>query len=246
MKTSEPDVGFLLHARPFRDNSLIGEFLLRDAGRVSILYKHLKKAGKQGAKSRLMQPFAPLAVTFDGGQELKVGRMLEPMGAGFYLSGMALFCGLYLNELLVRLLHREEPLPVLYESYQQSLLSLQEQADETVLRRFEFCLLQEMGYGLVLDSDVSDAQILSQQWYFYAADQGFIPIAECPRDPGRARLCFRGSHLLEIHGQQYEDSEVRLAAKRLNRLALAPHLGDKPLKSRDLITAFYQETKKSS
>ena len=246
MTINEPDQGFLLHVRPFRDTSLIGEFFLRQHGRVSILYKHLKKEGKQGAKARLLQPFTPLAVTFEGKQELKAGRMLEPVGASLFLTGTALFSGMYLNEVLVRLLQREESLPELYEHYRQALLQLQERADEVVLRRFEQQLLQDLGYGLVLNQDVSGEPLAASCWYLYEADSGFIPVAALPREPARARRCFLGAHLLEIHRQQYEDSEIRSAAKRLSRLALAPHLGDKPLKSRELFAAFQQETKRPS
>ena len=246
MTSNEPDEGFLLHARPFRDTSLIGEFFLRRHGRVSILYKHLKKEGKAGAKARLLQPFAPLAVTFDGQNELKAGRMLEPAGAAFFLTGKALFSGLYLNELLVRLLQREESAEALFENYRLALLRLQDSVDEITLRRFEQQLLQEMGYGLVLDSDVSGELLAPDTWYLYEADTGFIPLPQQPTDPARARLSFRGAHLLEIRQEQYEDTAVRSDAKRLSRLALAPHLGDKPLKSRELFAAFQQESKRPS
>ena len=246
MTSNEPDEGFLLHARPFRDTSLIGEFFLRRHGRVSILYKHLKKEGKAGAKARLLQPFAPLAVTFDGQNELKAGRMLEPAGAAFFLTGKALFSGLYLNELLVRLLQREESAEALFEHYRLALLRLQDSVDEITLRRFEQQLLQEMGYGLVLDSDVSGELLAPDTWYLYEADTGFIPLPQQPADPACARLSFRGAHLLEIRQEQYEDTAVRSDAKRLSRLALAPHLGDKPLKSRELFAAFQQESKRPS
>ncbi len=246
MTSNEPDEGFLLHARPFRDSSLIGEFFLRRGGRVSILYKHLKKEGKAGAKARLLQPFTPLAVTYEDRQELKIGRMLEPAGASLFLTGTALFSGLYLNELLVRLLQREESLPELFEHYRNALLQLQDKSDEITLRRFEQQLLQELGYGLVLHVDVSGAPLLADTWYLYEADTGFIPLPQQPADPGRMRLSFLGAHLLEMQQRQYEDTAVRNAAKRLSRLALAPHLGDKPLKSRELFAAFQQETKRPS
>lgn len=246
MTTSEPDTGFLLHARPFRDTSLIGEFFLRRQGRVSILFKHLKKEGKQGAKARLLQPFSPLVLTFDGHNELKVGRLLEPAGASIFLTGTALFSGLYLNELLVRLLHREESLPELFDYYRNALIDLQDGGTDIPLRRFEQQLLRELGYELVLDQDVAGSEIQADTWYRYEADAGLLPLGDLPAAPALQRQCFRGTHLLEIHRQQYEDTEVRNAAKRLSRLALAPHLGDKPLKSRELFAAFQQETKRPS
>lgn len=244
MTSREPDTGYLLHARPFRDSSVIGEFFLRRGGRVTILFKHLKKEGKQGARARLLQPFTPLAVTFEGSHDMKTGRMLEAAAASLMLQGPALFSGMYLNELLVRLLHREESHPDLFLHYEVTLRQLQDTPAEVPLRQFEQTLLAEMGYELVLDRDTGGDPIQGDTWYRYEADNGFLPIGGPPREPVRAGQCFRGVHLLEIHRQAYEDSDVRVAAKRLSRLALAPHLGDKPLKSRELFAALKQETRK--
>ena len=144
----------------------------------------------------------------------------------------------------MRLLHKEEPCPELFDHYRETLLNLQQTDAEAALRRFEYGLLQALGYGLVLDFDVTGHAIQPERWYLYEADTGMLPLPEVPREPARARLCFRGEHLLEIHHQQYEDTDVRAAAKRLSRLALAPHLGDKPLKSRELFAAFQQETRR--
>ena len=244
MTIREPDTGYLLHARPFRDSSVIGEFFLFRSGRVTLLYKHLKKEGKQGAKARLLQPFTPLAVSWEGQHEMKNGRLLEAAAASVLLQGAMLFSGLYLNELLMRLLHREEPHSVLFEHYQQTLHQLQDSVGEPALRRFEHSLLAELGYELVLDTDVAGDSVIADAWYLYEADNGLIPIGQPPREPARANHCFRGSHLLEIHRHAYEDNDVRAAAKRLSRLALAPHLGDKPLKSRELFAALKQENRK--
>lgn len=245
MTRNEPDQGFLLHSRPFRDNSLIGDFFLQRQGRVSILFRHLKKEGKAGAKARLLQPFSPLAVSFDGQGELKSGRLLEPAGGAFFLSGTALFSGMYLNELLVRLLHREEACEELFEHYRLALTCLQEKTDEAVLRRFEQHLLQVLGYGLTLAEDACGEPLEADFWYRYEADGGFIRLPVKPQDPTLLRCSFLGAHLLELQQEQYEDTAVRHDAKRLSRLALAPHLGDKPLKSRELFAAFQQEIRRS-
>jgi DNA repair protein RecO (recombination protein O) len=234
MTINDPDYGYLLHSRPLRDTSLIGEFFLRRHGRVSIVYKHLKKDGRQGAKARLLQPFAPLAISFEGKHELKSGRMLEAAAAAVMLSGAALFSGLYLNELLMRLLHREESFPALFQHYESTLRLLQNIPPEIPLRRFEHNLLLELGYELVLDRDTDGHPVQAELHYLYEADSGFVRLTQLPPEPARLRLCFSGAHLLEIHRQAYEDSNVRAAAKQLSRLALAPHLGDKPLHSRDL------------
>ena len=140
------DVGYLLHSRPYRDTSVIADFFLRYHGRISLLYKGVRKAGKQGAKGRLLQPFSPLAVSFDGRHELKTGRVLESAGPSTFLVGVQLYSGLYLNELLVRLLHRDEAADALYQFYESALMALKGGGIEVALRRFEHQLLSELGW----------------------------------------------------------------------------------------------------
>ncbi|MEE2731276.1 MAG: DNA repair protein RecO [Pseudomonadota bacterium] len=228
------DLGYLLHSRPYRDSSVIGDFLLQHHGRISLLYKGVRKAGKQGAKGRLLQPFSPLAVGFDGRNELKSGRLLEAAGPSVFLVGAQLYSGLYVNELLVRLLHREEASPPLFAFYQQVIQALRTEPIEPILRRFERQLLAELGYELTLLWDAEGEAIRSQQHYLYVPDQGFLPTSPLTLEQPLRTRCFSGEHLLAIERHAYHDSEVAQAAKRLSRLALAPHLGDKPLHSREL------------
>ena len=228
------DLAYLLHSRPYQDSSVICDFLLEHHGRVSLLYKGVRKAGKQGAKGRLLQPFSPLAVSFEGRNELKSGRLLEAAGAPVFLVGAQLYSGLYVNELLVRLLHKEEPSPVLFEYYRQVIQSLITLQIEPVLRRFERLLLQELGYELTLQWDVEGDSIHPDAHYLYVPDQGFMPTLMANLDQPLRQRCFSGQHLLAIERHDYDEPEVAKAAKRLIRLALAPHLGDKPLHSREL------------
>ncbi|HAU13310.1 MAG: DNA repair protein RecO [Pseudomonadales bacterium] len=228
------DLGYLLHSRPYRDSSVICDFLLEHHGRASLLYRGVRKAGKQGAKGRLLQPFSPLAVTFDGRNELKTGRLLEPAGAPVFLVGRQLYSGLYVNELLVRLLHKEEPASDLFRYYQNVITELRNGQLEATLRRFERILLAELGYELSLQWDVHGQPLQVDQLYLYEPDQGFLPVATQSIDPGLRQRCFTGQHLLAINRHAYDDQAVALAAKKLSRQALAPHLGDKPLRSREL------------
>ena len=228
------DLGYLLHSRPYRDSSLICDFLLEHHGRVALLYKGVRKAGKQGAKGRLLQPFAPLAISFDGRNELKSGRMLEAAGVAAFLVGAQLYSGLYVNELLMRLLQREEPCPSLFEYYRQVILALESGPLESTLRRFERQLLLELGYELTLLWDESGEPILPDHLYLYIPDQGFSLATSATLDQPLRQRCFQGRHLLAIEQHDYDEPEVAQAAKRLSRLALAPHLGDKPLHSREL------------
>lgn len=234
------DLGYLLHSRPFRDSSVICDFLLQQHGRVSVLYKGVRKAGKQGAKGRLLQPFSQLSVSFDGRNELKAGRVLESAGAPTFLVGYQLYSGLYLNELMVRLLHKEEPVPTLFDQYQRAIQDLLGGRLEMVLRRFERELLSELGYELTLQWDTSGDPVSATSIYLYQPDQGFSLIHQLPRDSALRQRCFSGQHLLAIQRHEYDDQAVASAAKKLSRLALAPHLGDKPLRSRELFKQFAQ------
>lgn len=237
MVNTNPDIGYLLHSRPFRDSSVICDFFLQQSGRVSVLYKGVKKAGKPGEKGRLLQPFSLLSVGFDGRNELKAGRMLESSGASVFLQGKQLYCGLYVNELLVRLLHKEEPYERLFESYRHALAHLKTDSLEATLRLFEQQLLAEMGYEICFDSDAIGNAIAPQLHYLYQPDHGFTPLQQLPQDMQIRQRCFLGQHLLAIGQGHYGDSGVALAAKKLSRQALSPHLGDKPLRSRELFKA---------
>lgn len=234
------DLGYLLHSRPYRDSSVICDFLLEHHGRASVLYKGVRKAGKQGAKGRLLQPFSPLAISFDGRNELKSGRLLEPAGTPVFLVGVQLYSGLYVNELLVRLLHREEPASILFRYYQDVIANLRSGQVEATLRRFERLLLAELGYEISLHWDVNGQPLEPGQTYLYESDQGFIPVNDLTLDHGLRQRCFSGEHLLAINQHAYDEQDVALAAKKLSRLALAPHLGDKPLRSRELFKQLSQ------
>ena len=105
-----------------------------------------------------------------------------------------------------------------------------EQPVDVVLRHLELQLMQLLGYGLSLELDSRGKPLIASAHYRYYPDQGFIP--DTCADSGQVH-CFRGSDILAMAVGDYSD-DVRRAAKRLCRLALQPHLGDKPLKSREL------------
>lgn len=231
--------GYVLHSRPFRETSVIAELFTRDHGRVSVVYRGVKSAKGKTAKGRLLQPFQPLSFLWFGDRELKTGKDFETSGAACFFSGTLLYSALYLNELLQRLLFREDPHPELYDQYCSTLQRLQGTSAndvpgiEILLRHFEWGMLTDLGYEIALDRDSDYRAIDPDLNYRYDADAGFLPT---PRrvDPAQQQACFRGAELLAMAAQQWQEPGVLKAAKRLMRLALAPHLGDKPLKSREL------------
>ncbi|MGH8434567.1 MAG: DNA repair protein RecO, partial [Pseudomonas sp.] len=161
--------------------------------------------------------------------ELKnVGR-LESAGIPLWLYGDALFSGLYLNELLIRLLPAEDPQPLLFEHYSATLAALAEGRPlEPLLRAFEWRLLDELGYGFTLTEDLAGQPIAPDGLYRLQPDAGLEPVAQL--QPG----LFHGAELLAMADADWSASGALSAAKRLMRQALAPHLGGRPLVSREL------------
>jgi len=101
-----------------------------------------------------------------------------------------------------------------------------------LLRAFEWRLLDELGYGFALDSDVQGDAIAATGLYRLQADSGLLPIGHW--QPG----AFLGSELLAMAEANWEAPGALAAAKRLMRQALAPHLGGRPLVSRELFMTF--------
>lgn len=220
---------FILHAKPYRDSSLLLDILTQDYGRISGIARQAR-----GAKNRkaLVQSFAPLLISWSGKTELMSIGQIESAGVPCHLMGTALISGFYLNELLVRLLFRYDPHPNLYFAYQEALAKLQTSINpEIVLRLFECELITELGYGLQFNQEaISQTAILADRFYRFDQEQGFIA-SEQTNSP---QILFRGKSLLALHTRELTDVEDLQAAKRLLRLVLAPLLGNKPIKSREL------------
>lgn len=214
---------YVLHSRAYRESSALVDFLTPQ-GRLRAVLR-----GARGKTGTLARPFVPLEVEFRGRGELKnVGR-LEAAGIANLLSGEALFSGLYLNELLIRLLPAEDPHPIVFEHYAMTVLALaQGRALEPLLRAFEWRLLDELGYGFALDTDCHGQPIAADGLYRLQADAGLEPVGQL--QPG----LFQGAELLAMAEADWSAPGALAAAKRLMRQALAPHLGGRPLVSREL------------
>lgn len=214
---------FILHSRAYRESSALVDFLTPQ-GRLRAVLR-----GARGKAGTLARPFVPVEVEFRGRGELKnVGR-LEAAGIPRWLHGEALFSGLYLNELILRLLPAEDPHPVLFEHYAATLEALAAgRALEPLLRAFEWRLLDELGYGFALAEDLHGQPVVVGQLYRLLPDSGLEPVHLL--QPG----LFQGAELLAMAEADWTAPGALSAAKRLMRQALAPHLGGRPLVSREL------------
>ncbi|WP_166358610.1 DNA repair protein RecO [Pseudomonas akapageensis] len=214
---------YVLHSRAYRESSALVDFLTPQGRLRAVLRSARGKAGT------LARPFVPLEVEFRGRGELKnVGRM-ESAGLSLWLNGDALFSGLYLNELLIRLLPAEDPLPALFDHYAATLQALAAGlALEPLLRSFEWRLLDELGYGFALDADINGDPLAEEGLYRLQVDAGLERVYLF--QPG----LFKGQELLAMAQADWSAPGALSAAKRLMRQALAVHLGGRPLVSREL------------
>jgi DNA repair protein RecO (recombination protein O) len=220
---SQAQPAFVLHSRAYRESSALVDFLTPQ-GRLRAVMRSAR--GKSGSLARA---FVPLEIELRGRGELKTVARLESAGIPNMLLGYELFSGLYLNELLIRLLPAEDPHPELFEHYQLTILALAAKRPlEPLLRAFEWRLLDELGYGFALDHDLHGQPLEVAGLYRLQLDAGFEPVAQL--QPG----VFVGRDLLAMATADWSAPGALAAAKRLMRQALAPHLGGKPLVSREL------------
>lgn len=223
---------YVLHHREYGETSLLLEMFTRQHGRLGLMAKGARRP-RSPLRSALI-PFQPLLVGFSGRGELPTLSSAEPGSAAAPLAGKALVCGLYLNELLIRLLHRHDPHERLFETYIETLTRLAGTTHpEHALRIFEKRMLDEIGYGLVLDHDVeSGSPIEPTTLYRYQPERG--PVADTlSRHEG---IAIHGASLLALAREALDDEMSRREAKRLLRALLARQLGDRPLTSRNLFS----------
>lgn len=224
---------YILHSQPFQNTSLLVDFFTMDYGRVRAIAK-----GARSAKSKyrsLLQLFHPVLVSLSGRGELKTVTGVESSLGAITLEGQRLFSGMYINELLTRLLLNHVEHKQLYLAYQDTLVALQGSADiQLLLRQFELCALSELGYGINLESDCrSHAEIDIEKTYRFTPDVGFEAIDATDASSSKV---YSGAHIVALRELDLSDAETAKTAKRLLRTALAAHLGGKPLHSRSLFS----------
>lgn len=224
---------YVLHTYPFKETSLVVELFSRNYGRVATTAKGARRP--RSAMRGLLQAFQPMSATWSGKQELKTLHSLDWNGSLLMLQGEALMCGFYLNELLLRLLPREDPHEVLFEYYADTLKTLVSGQDlATTLRRFELKFLQELGYAIPLEFDVNAEPIAESQHYRYEAEHGAFKLSGT-FNPYENGVQLSGKTLVDMTHDDYRDGQTRQQSKQLMRYLLAHYLGDKPLHTRQLL-----------
>lgn len=223
--------GFLLHAYPWRETSLIVEVFTREFGRLPLVAKGARRPAS--ALRGVLMAFQPLEISWTGRSEIKTLTQANWRGGQPLLSAVALLCGYYLNELLMRMLPREDPHPGLFDHYAQALGRLAAgEPHAPLLRAFELALLRELGYGPTFDSDAETGEpVHEDRDYIYLIERGPIEAdgtqGDVPLVPGRV--------LLAMAVADFSSAETLTHAKGLMRRLIHYHLGGQTLESRRIL-----------
>ena len=230
-RRTDHEPGYVLHSYPYKETSLIVEAFTRRHGRLGLLARGARRP--RSAIRGMLLAFHPLGLSWSGSGDLGTLRSVDWAGTHRAPAGLGLMCGFYLNELLMRLLPRDDPHERLFDAYAESLRCLAEARDqEPVLRAFERRLLGELGYAPLLAHDaISGAPIEPEQRYMYEPDRGPVAV----RGEHAPPAALRGQTLLDIANDDYVRADTRDEARRLLRELIAHRLGGQTLHTRTVL-----------
>ncbi len=228
----EAQPAFVLHSYPYRETSLVLEVFTQNFGRVALVARGARRP--RSALRGVLLAFQPLLLNWAGRSELRTLHKAEWQGGLPPLKGTALLCGFYLNELMVKLLPRDDPHELLYLAYYRALHVLSNGGDRAAtLRRFEKHLLKELGYALTLDHDVASGEaIRPERSYQYLIERGPVQ-SSGGGAPGR--LEFTGQALLDMARDDYSNPATLQQSKALMRVLINHYLGSQILNTRQLL-----------
>ena len=178
---------FVLHRYDWSESSLILEVFTREYGRVALVAKGAKRPSSSFRP--ILLPLQPLRIAFGGDGEIRTLKAAEWTGGQVMPTGDALLSGYYLNELVLRLLARDDPHPGVFDAYAGAVHVLgSEHGDalQPALRAFELVLLREIGLLPVLDLQTPTlAPLTAAQRYSLLPEGGLVQASE---NDGRASL----------------------------------------------------------
>ncbi len=229
MRKVDQQAGFILHRWPYSESSLMIEVFTREYGRLTLIAKGCRR--KKSQSQGLFLPFIPLLVSWTGRGEIPILTGIEQTGFIPQLSGTGIGCGYYINELILKLLHRHDAHVVLFDKYHEQMLALIDQRDPVVvLRVFEKYLLREIGFGLILNHDVESGEAIRHDMnYRYFPEKGPVLVAREDRD------AISGSTLIALDREQFLSREDQLQAGMLTRYLIDLQLNGKSLRTRRVI-----------
>lgn len=227
---------YLLHSKKYTDSKILASFLTRNYGVVQTVLRVVKK-------KKLSYPplaFTPLLVSWLDSPNLKTIISYEQSHPSHALLGREMYCAMYLNEILMRMLTEHYEADGIFEFYRCTLAALENTTSnlpqqELILRSFELELLSVLGFGIDFLFDVNGVPLADnvQSMYTFHVHSGFLLCLHCVNNITVQCDCYRGADILAIGRREWTPSSLA-ASKKILRLALAPHLGDKPIRSREL------------
>jgi DNA repair protein RecO (recombination protein O) len=231
--TAQP--AFVLHSYPYKETSLIVELLTRDFGRVALIAKGAKRPHSQ--LRGVLQTFQPVSAGWTGKNELRTLTDADWVGGLLPLERTALLCGFYLNELLVKLLARDDAHPALFDHYVSTLNQLaHNEPPPIVLRKFETALLKETGVASDLTRCADTrSKVKAAVQYVVDPERGPRPARDDDTAPRVA-----GKTLLDMAREDYVDPATQAQSKQLMRFLLAHQLNGAPLNTRQILIDLMQ------
>jgi DNA repair protein RecO (recombination protein O) len=226
-KRADHEPGYVLHTYPYKETSLIVELFARRFGRVALLARGARRP--RSAMRGVLLSFQALRVSWSASAELGNLISAEWAGALLPLAGQSLMCGFYLNELLLRLLPRDDPHEALFDIYGEALARLSSAHDASVvLRGFEKRLLAELGYAPILDRDAASRPIDPDRLYAYEPERGPTVVNGTRGD----LPVVRGRTLLDVAADDYTNPKTREEARNLMRVLIGERLHGQVLHTR--------------
>lgn len=232
-KTLTLEPAIVLHTRAYKETSLIVDIFTRNYGRVSIVAKGAKRP-----KSKLgviKTPSSLFLISCRGRSDLKTLTHCE-LNKYFDLSPNRFNSLVYLNELLVKLLEKEDSHPEIFDNYLavcNCLSNLRGKDLERHLRAFELNLLKEIGYGLDLKFEAnSNNEIKEEGVYGFNPIIGFQPV----NDESNKKNHYTGKDIINFSKGDLSSPQTLSASKQIMREAIDFHLGNKPLKIREYLS----------
>jgi len=228
---------FVLHHYPFRETSLVIETYTRDFGRVALVARGARRP--KSALRGVLLAFQPLLIGWSGKSELRTLHKAEWQGGYLPLRGLSLICGFYLNELLLKLLPRDDPHDRLFAMYQETLEALSMNCNHAaILRGFEKNLLRELGYALTLDLDVANGRpVAAERRYTYVIERGPVALDGGAREN---EVELSGQTLIDMQSDNYASAVTQQQSKALMRMLINHYLGNQVLHTRSLLRDLQQ------
>ncbi|MDB5812158.1 MAG: repair protein RecO [Betaproteobacteria bacterium] len=253
MKAADPgrarhdaEPAFVLHSYPFRETSLIIEVFTRNWGRIALVARGARRP--RSVLRGVLLAFQPLLLSWGGKAELRTLHKAEWQGGLPQLQGRGLLCGFYLNELMLKLLAKDDAHETLFETYHATLAALSNGGEHAMtLRSFEQRLLREAGYALTLDRDVATGEAIRAEFnYRYVVERGPVRIAHGGYHAAESvqgdenRLELAGQTLLDMARDEYANATTQQQSKALMRMLINHCLGNQILNTRQLLIDMQQ------